>query len=321
MPTTQPAHGSSSVQLRLLYRFMASRQFVAGRSELRRAGFSATRIDSWLRTGRLVKIFRSVYAYGRDVEAPASVRRAALVLAGSDAALTGRTACEGWGMVRAKPGLPAKVEVGVSTGQIRKFKGVSPALARTTITVVKRKFAPGDVRMHEGLRLTSPAFALIDFAATATEREVRFAFLEACRLKLFARSDVNLCFARLNHRRGARTLRPLLALWVPELARIKSVLEGWFLLTWIEHGYPVPKVNEKIRGHEVDDHWPDYGFVLELDGGAFHSDPVQTRLDREKQRDLEARGLVVTRLTYKEFEADPDAAVDQIAQQAGMNRD
>ncbi|MGK2931633.1 MAG: hypothetical protein ACSLFD_02455 [Solirubrobacterales bacterium] len=56
-----------------------------------------------------------------------------------------------------------------------------------------------------------------------------------------------------------------------------------FLLVWNERRYPMPNVNERVFGHEVDDFWPDRGFVLELDGGAFHGDPVQKKLDREKQ--------------------------------------
>lgn len=63
-------------------------------------------------------------------------------------------------------------------------------------------------------------------------------------------------------RRGARKLRPLLGLWRPELNRIRSVYEGLFLLAWIDRGYHLPLINEKIGGKEVDCYWPDQGFVL-----------------------------------------------------------
>lgn len=318
MAATPQAGGSSADQVRHLYRFMAPRQFVASRDELTEAGFSASRIEGWLRTGRLVRIVRSVYAYGRDVETPEAVRRAGLLAAGNGAALVGQSSCEGWGIVKPKPGLPARVRVGIDPGRARRVHGASPALRGTTVDVVTREFQPGDVRSKDGLRLTRPALALIDFAADASYRQVRFAFLEACRLGLFDGSDVGYTYDRLFRRRGARKLRPLLALWVPELKRIRSVLEGWFLLVWIERGYEMPKVNERVFGHEVDDFWPDRGFVLELDGDAFHGDPVQKRLDREKQRDLEARGLTVNRLTYKEFQANPEGEADRIARNLGF---
>ena len=313
MDGARPALGSSAERLRHLYRFMAIRHFVAGRSELKRAGFSATWIDSWLRTGRLIRLFRSVYAYGREVETRASVWRGALLVAGPDSALTGRTGCEAWGMVRPRPGIPVEVEVGSPTGQAKRLRGWSPALARTTVKVVKRNFEPDGVRIRDGLQLATPPLALIDFAAGASERQVRFAFLEACRLKLLSRRDLNFCFTRLAGRRGAKKLRPLLSLWVPELGRIKSVLEGWFLLTWREHGHPMPEINARIHGYEVDVFWPSSGIVLELDGGAFHGDPVQRRLDRQKQRDLEARGLTVVRITYRQFEYDPPGNVARVA--------
>src|SRR5699024_7826144 len=109
------------------------------------------------------------------------------------------------------------------------------------------------------------------------------------------------------------TLRPYLGLWVPELRRIRSVFEGWFLLVWIERGYPMPEVNVRVFGYEVDFYWPEQRSLLELDGAAFHSDPARQALDREKQLHLEANGLDVRRLGYKAFEADPTGEVDRVA--------
>lgn len=319
LPSLRPSPESSTDQLRRLYRFMASRKFVASRRELVATGFSCSRIDNWVRTGRLIKIVRSVYAYGRDVETQEAVRRAALLAAGAESALIGRSACEAWGLIEPRPGFPALVEVGSPIGQARRLKGCSPALKRTVIKVVRREFQPGDIRMRDGLQLSRAALALIELAASSTDRDVRVAFLEACRLHLFGERDLNYCFNRLTCRRGASKLRPLLAMWVPELGRIRSVLEGWFLLVWRKHGYPMPKVNETVFGHEVDAYWPERGFALELDGDAFHADPVQKRRDREKQEDLEGQGLTVERVTYKRFEANPDRLVHEVATQAGFN--
>ncbi len=87
---------------------------------------------------------------------------------------------------------------------------------------------------------------------------------------------------------------------------------------WIERGYPMPQVNVKIHGREVDLYWAAQNRALELDGGAFHSDPVQRSIDRQKQRHLESRGVSVDRLTYKVFDADPGAAVDETARKLGF---
>lgn len=304
-------------QLRQLYRFMAEREFVSSRHELIAAGFSDSRIKNWVRTGRLITVVRSVYSYGRDVRDLEAVWRAGLLVAGPGSALTGRSACESLDIVKAMPGLPRIVEVGSPTGQARQFKGLSPALRNTVVKVARRDFESGDLQTNNGLVVARAALALTDFAANASLREVRFAFLEACRLKQFGEPDLQYCYDRLAHRRGTRKLRPFLRLWVPELARTRSVYEGWFLLVWVERGYPVPGVNVKVFGVEVDIYCPEHRFALELDGDAFHSDPAQKRIDGEKQRYLESRGVEVERLPYRVFARDPVGQVDRIAAKAG----
>ncbi len=304
--------GTKIGQLRLLYAFMVTRSFVAGRQELLEAGFTRHRIANWIRTGRLVKLVRGVYSYGRGVENHRAVWRAGLVAAGRGSALTGQSACEAWGFVETKDQLPRVVTVAVSRGGSRQLRGQSPALAQTVFRLVKRRFQPDEIRIKDGLAVVKPILALLDYAAEASERSVRFAFLEACRLKVFGRADVDDCFRRIVGHRGAGKLRPLLVLWVPELSRIRSVFEGLFLLAWMEAGFPMPKVNERIFGYEVDLFWAEYGVVLELDGGAFHNNPAQRAIDLAKQRDLEAQGLIVLRMTYEEFNADPAAAISRV---------
>lgn len=299
-------------RLRRLYAFMSRRQFVAHRTELTDNGFGWRQIDSWIRNGRLIRVLRSVYAYGRDVESRDSVWRAAILAAGDGSALIGRSACEKWGMVRPPEGLPTLVEVGTPTGKSRSLPGISPALRVTVVRVVRRCFLPGDVQMKDGILLANPALALIDLAAGGTVRDVRFAFLEGCRLKLIGLKEVEYCHRRLLGRRGATKLRPHLALWVPELSRIKSVLEGWFLLVWVRRKRPMPEVNVKVFGVEVDFYWPQFNLILETDGDAFHSDPVQKQIDLEKQRFLESKGLTVLRATFGEFAADAESVADRV---------
>lgn len=297
---------------------MASREFMAGRAELDVAGFSDTQIDSWLNRGRLVQILRGVYSLGRDVETREAVFQAALIAAGPGALLAGRSACEVWGMTRPRGRLPHQVDVAVPDGRARKLSGQSHATRHTTVNIVRRQIEPGDVRTRSGLTVASPVFALMDLAVADPAREIHFAFLEACRIGLFRRRDVDDCYHRMTGRRGAKKLRPLMALWVPELARIKSVFEGTVLLAWVPRGWPMPLVNEKVHGYEVDFYWPQFKAILELDGVTYHSDPVQRAIDAAKQRDLEARGLKVLRITSTEFEANPDGHLDRVGLELGL---
>ena len=298
---------------------MSRRSFVAHRDELVTAGFPGRQINGWIGNGRLIRILPSTYAFGRDVETRDAAWRAATLAAGEGAALIARSACEKWGVVRSPEGIPKRIQVGSPVGQSRRLHGKSRALRAVEFTVAKRSFEPGEINRKDGIPLVNPLLALGEFAAGESDREVRFAFLEACRLGLFGRSDLERCHLNLAGRRGATKLRPYLALWVPELSRVRSVLEGWILLVWHARmlaepqlNLAMPQVNVKVFGVEVDFYWPEFGLILEADGDAFHSDPVQKQIDLEKQRHLEAHGLVVLRTTFREFALDPDGVVDRV---------
>lgn len=300
-----------------LAEFARARMFIAARAELIEAGFSASQINSWIDVGRLTTVLHGVYSYGRDVESRDAALKAGLAVAGAGTALTGTTACEKWGLIRRPPTIPALIQVATPTGQAAVHCGMSPAMRNCQVKVVHRSFEPGDVRRVDGLELLDPVLSLIDLAVTASELEVRFAFLEACRLKFFRQPDVRRCYEELHGRRGAKKLRPSLGLWVPELNRIKSVFEGRVVLDLVWLGYPLPEVNVKVHGFEVDMYWRAQRFALELDGGAFHSDPAQKKIDLEKQRFLEGQGETVERLTYRQYDADPIGNLVRIAQRLG----
>ncbi len=204
---------SSMDALRQLQRFMAPRKFVSSRRELTEAGFDASRIKNWLRHGRLVLLLRGVYSFGRDVGSRESAWRAALLAAGPGSVLNGRSACELWGMITPTGEIPRYIEVAVTAGEARRLRGTSPALSRTWINIVKRQFSPEDISRVNGLEVTSALVALVDFAAKASPREVRFAFLEGCRLGLVQKRDVIRLRRLMRGRRGVEKLNPLVALW------------------------------------------------------------------------------------------------------------
>lgn len=318
MVTTTKVKTSAPDETDRLRRFMAMRRFVASRQELLHEGFSGSRIKNWIRSKRLVRLFQGVYSFGRDIETRESAWGAALLIAGPDAALTGRSALELWGAVKPRRTIPSEIRVTTPAERRGTHRGLSPALKNTLVRVVKRPFQPGDVRRKDGLPVLRPPLALIEFAGSASKSDVTFAFLELCRLRLFGKSDVAFCFSRMVNRPGALRLKPLLGLWAPELNRIRSVFEGLFLLAWLKRGLRMPKVNVKVFGWEVDFFWPWAGVLLELDGDAFHSDPIARARDLEKTRFLESKGLRVIRITWKEFMADPEGVVERIAREIGL---
>jgi len=168
--------------LEALRAFMGRRWFVAGRRELLESGFGVAQLNNWLRQKRLIQVIHGVYSFGRDVETRESAWRAALVAAGPGSALIGRSACEVWSLVCPTISIPGYIEVATPSGRAFTHKGRSPSLSRVCIRVVRRGFEDGEVVTSSGLRVTKASRSLIDLAVDASEREVRSAFLEACRL-------------------------------------------------------------------------------------------------------------------------------------------
>jgi hypothetical protein len=169
-----------------------------------------------------------------------------------------------------------------------------------------------DMCRRERLAVMSAPLAVMDYARDADQVAVRFAFLEACRLGLFGRSDLEPCFERIEGMRGASRVRPLLRLWVPELGQVRSVLEGLFLLAWIKSDNRMPLVNRRVCGFEVDCFWPEQHLVVELDGASYHSDPLARKRDAEKESALVRGGLRVARFSYREVRDQTEMVVRSV---------
>ncbi len=293
-------------------RYMARQDWLASRQELLSLGIPRSRIESWLCTERLLPVLAGVYSYGRAVETRTAAFRSALLAAGPDAALTGSSACEQLGIVRTGRWIPARVDVASRRVKATVLRGRSPGMPGTSVRVVRRDFGPDDWLRSDGLTVARAAWALLDLAAEADPVAVKFAFLEACRLGHFKRHDVDYCFPRMAGRRGATKLRPLLAGWVPELGRIKSPLEGLFVLAWPATGRPMPLINWKVSGYEVDALWEKERLIVEFDGQAYHSDPVARARDAAKDAWLRSQGYTVLRFTYRQMMEDPEWVVGEI---------
>jgi hypothetical protein len=314
-----PMKGVSADRLDRLHAHMAGNDWVASRTDLFALGCSAPLIDGWLRSGRLIPLLCGVYGYGRDIETPRSAWRAALLAAGPGSALAGRSACEVWGLVRTSPGIPSRIRIASVNRRASRLSGRSASLARTRIQVVGRRLEPGDVHRCHDLAVMSPPMGVIDFAAQADPTSVKFAFLEACRLGHFGRDDVEACFRRVEGRRGASKVRPLLRLWVPELGRTRSVLEGLFLLAWVARDSRVPQINKNVCGFEVDCLWPDRRLIVELDGRDYHKDPLARARDSERDRILRGEGFRVARFSYRQVHDTPDSVVSRVARLLDRN--
>ena len=107
---------------------------------------------------------------------------------------------------------------------------------------------------------------------------------------------------RSNGRRGAA----ILAAALDELEPTRSVLEREFVALVKAHGLPMPTLNTRVNGYEVDAYWPEHRLVVELDGHEFHRTRGAFERDRIRDAELQLAGYRVLRVTHRRLTTAPD---------------
>jgi very-short-patch-repair endonuclease len=191
---------------------------------------------------------------------------------------------------------------------------IRPALCRSEVTVPAvsreisgirihrtRMLAPQDFTVLDGIPVTSVARTLLDLAATLRPPDLEVVIDRAERQGLFDLNAVVDVLERAKGKRGAATLKRVVARY--EKSSQRSELERAFKkLLKLASDIPGPSFNVLTEGetgtHEVDALWEDHRLAVQLDGFAFH----RTRRDRERDAatdaDLELAGYRVMRLTW-----------------------
>jgi hypothetical protein len=149
---------------------------------------------------------------------------------------------------------------------------------------------------HRGLPAATVAQALLDLAGCVSRRTLRTALANADYRQLL---DLDAVQAVLRcSRPGSAALRAAIAEHQPKLARTNSDLEIAFLELCERAEIPLPEVNVRVAGWEVDALWRRERIAVELDGGRNHSSPAQMKRDRRK--DLALRTAGYTPLRYSD---------------------
>ncbi len=92
----------------------------------------------------------------------------------------------------------------------------------------------------------------------------------------------------------------------------RSHLERLFLKLIRTAGLPRPEVNAKVGPYTVDFLWRAQRLVVETDGYEFHSSRASFESDRRRDRELQRRGFVVLRFTYRDVTERQRATVDAL---------
>lgn len=281
----------------------AEQDGVVSLAQLRACGLSSDAITTRVRSGRLHRLYRGVYAVGHPAVSERGRLRAALLACGASAVLSHFSAAAFWGLVEQSGRLP---QVTVTDGSGRAIPGVR---------VHRRRALPAaDVWTRSAMRVTSPARTLLDIAADLTPQELRRTVRRA---QVEGHANVRQILDVLSRGGSARGTPALRAAIAGGPAPTRSELEDIVLALIDRATGERPEMNAKIRlagrrAIEVDFLWRSRRLVIEADGGAWHDDPLTRELDAAKQAALEAVGYRVLRITWNQAIREPQETIARI---------
>jgi hypothetical protein len=197
---------------------------------------------------------------------------AAVLACGDGAALSHHSAAAIWGFGRRDDVVHVSV-----TRDVRSRNGVR---VHRTLSL--------NAAVHNGLPLTTPARTLKDLARTLTPDELERAQEQAHILGLVIPDEER--FPEFTRSEGERRLKAL----------CKAA------------GLPLPQMNARVAGWEVDAFWPAQRLVVEVDGWRYHGSRWAFERDRRKDAALQAAGYRVVRITWRRLMHEPYSVSAQL---------
>lgn len=283
---------------------LAGRQHgVIARWQLKQLGVPLHRVDYRLKKGWLEPVHHGVYRVG-PIAPPRYREMAALLACGAGAVLSHESAGALW-EVLPPPG--AATPVAVSTAR----NVVGPAAGVQVHRMVR--IAADETTRFDDLPLTSTSRTLLDLASTLSVRALEQALARADRKSLLDRADLELLMLRYPGRRGNARLRALISS-SHTLTFTRSEAEERFLALVRKAGLRPPEMNVKVRGFEVDALWRAERLVVEIDGYAYHSSPMDFKRDRNRDGVLAAAGFRVMRVIWYQLTHEPEVLLVRLAQ-------
>jgi very-short-patch-repair endonuclease len=287
-----------------IFAIAAAQRSRVARHQLLAAGIGSNTIDRLARTALLRRVHCGVFAVGPDVAIPLADETAALLAVRRGAALSHHSAAILW-RLRGPDSGDGLIHVTVPGASVDDRDGVR--VHRSTV------LRAGDVRMREGLSVTSPARTLLDLAPIIPTRETERALDQMLIQRLGTLGHINELLRRAGRHTGRAILQAIGAGYTTSTFT-RSEAEERFLALVRRSGLPQPLVNARRLGHEIDFLWPNHGVAVEIDGFAFHSTRDRFEDDRARDRKLAKAGITVIRITWRQLEREPEAVLVDVAQ-------
>ena len=298
---------------RALSRHAARNHGVFHREEARLFGYSDSAIGRLIATGRVERVWPSVF---RLMSVPASAAqraKAATLYVGEGAWLSHRWAAFHHGMINT---VGAPVEI-LTDGERRSKPGLK-------IRRVK-DISPHDVRTLRSIPVTNTIRTMIDLAAVLPAQRFESVLDDCIWRGLVA---VPRLIHRLNDlgsrgRRGTKLLRELLIERDDGCAVPLNVLERKFLKVLRSAGLDEPEKQMSIASDtssqwRLDFAYPQHKVVIEVDGGRWHSGRQQASRDRRRDNVMNIRGWTVLRFTWDDVVHRPRYVVEQVKRALGI---
>jgi very-short-patch-repair endonuclease len=262
-------------------------------AQLHRAGIGRGSIEWRVASGRLHRVFRGVYLVGHGVPVAGALELAAILAIGEGSFVSHRSAAALWGLARRPVG---EVEVTVVERDCRPRHGLRVHRAE--------RLSHADRARKSGIPVTSPARALVDYAATANSGEIERAMAEAYANNLTDERRLVAAIERAPNHAGVALLRAILdQAGGPQ--RTRSGGERAMLKLIRAAGLPAPRTNIVIAGFTADFVWPEERLIVELDGYPFHGH--RAAFERDHRRDIVHKnaGYEVLRFTARQLDEQP----------------
>jgi very-short-patch-repair endonuclease len=265
------------------------------RRQLLDVGLGERAIKYRVKASRLIPVYAGVYAVGHVPTLPQDRACGALLACGPDAVLSHGSAATLWGVFK-RWEMPFEVTA-------------TSARRRQGIRVHRAALSHRDIRVHLGVRVTSPARMLLDICPRLGDKTLTRAVNELRLERHLNLADLAEVLDRFPRNRGAKRLRPFLQ---PPGGPTRSEFEDAFLEFLRRYGFPQPLVNTRVAGREVDAFFPVERVIVELDGYRFHSSRERFERDRDGDAEMLAIGLATVRITWERMTRAPAREADRL---------
>jgi Transcriptional regulator, AbiEi antitoxin/Protein of unknown function (DUF559) len=259
---------------------VAAKQFgYITREQLYALGLTRRAIEFRTGVGRLIPVYRGVYAVGYVNRTPVARSAAAVLACGVMAALSHGSAATLWGF---------------SKHWDEPFEVTAPSVrVRDGIKVHRcRNLTRRDLTRQLGIPVTSPARTVLDTAPRLTGKHLSRFVNGALRTPYLHSANLADVLNRNPNHPGSKRLRRFV-----EDPTTNSPLEDDFLEFARRYGLPMPVTNTYLLGYEIDVLYPRERVIVEVDGHGFHSDRDSFERDRRRDVIMLAAGIVTVRIT------------------------